>query len=727
MLISQRPREVAVVTKFSAARSRYAAAEGIPSVPVFRPDIQGLRAVAVVVVILDHLFGWPIGGFIGVDVFFVISGYLITSLLLREHVKTGRISWVDFYRRRVKRIMPASTVVLLVTVAAASVLYRSSRFESVRTDALWGLFFASNWHSAAIGTDYWQADGPVSPLRHFWSLAVEEQFYILWPVLLILVLGVVGRQLRVRGRSPQALLVVTMSAVAVTSFVWALSETSDNPTVAYFSTFSRAWELAVGALIAATTSQFEKIPAAARPFVSYCGLAGIAASLFVIDSTSAFPAPWAALPVVSAAAVIGAGVGGKPRYLMPLTNGVTVFVGKISYSLYLWHFPVVVLLGSLLEVGSVEYFSWCVSAMLALSIASFYLVEDPVRRSSWLESRTRGQRASTARNRSHNWPRITAVVVSASALTLAGLSVTVDRGRVISGSLISPPGPASTSDQASANDLRGTLTGEIVAALGASDWPDLTPGIDGIENTGRPAEDVACGDVDPVTLSSCSYGDPTASKLAVIAGDSVGETWIPMVRALLEPRGYRIQGLTKAGCPFVEANTISTNAQVTVDCPEHRRQTVDAIQRLQPDLLFIVNTYSLKLEDAPADDVAATLFAKGMRSIVDQLAGGAKSTIVLSPVPVGKPFSDCATTLSGPADCVSPVSDVWKMFNTASKTYLNGMDKVRYVDTLSWFCASNQCPSFVGHIPVRRDHVHIVPQYAVKLAPLLGEAIGLTA
>lgn len=282
--------------------------------PTYRADIQGLRAVAVVVVILDHLFGWPAGGFIGVDVFFLISGFLITGLMLREHQKTGRISWVGFYKRRVRRIVPAATVCLVVVVAASYLIYLTSRFDSIKDDAVWSFFFMSNWHFAAIGTDYLGADGPVSPLQHFWSLAVEEQFYIVWPVILILVLGVLGRPLRVRGRSANKALVVVVGLVVVASFVWAVWDTETAPTWAYFSTFTRGWELAVGALLAVAATRLARIPASIRPAMSMGGLALIVASLFAIKTTTAFPGPWAALPVTGAALVLAAGVGEQPRY-----------------------------------------------------------------------------------------------------------------------------------------------------------------------------------------------------------------------------------------------------------------------------------------------------------------------------------------------------------------------------------------------------------------------------
>jgi peptidoglycan/LPS O-acetylase OafA/YrhL len=240
-------------------------AEKALPVNTFRPDIQGLRALAVIVVILDHLFGWPSGGFVGVDVFFVISGFLITGLMLSEHQRTGQISWANFYRRRVRRIMPAAVVCLTLTVAASFLIYRTARFDSIRSDAIWSLFFGANWHYAEVGTDYLGSTGPVSPLQHFWSLSVEEQFYIIWPVVLIGMLGVVGRPLRTRGRSANRALAAAMAAGVVGSFAWAVVDTATSPTWAYFSTFTRGWELAVGAMLAVSAPTIARLSTAGAP------------------------------------------------------------------------------------------------------------------------------------------------------------------------------------------------------------------------------------------------------------------------------------------------------------------------------------------------------------------------------------------------------------------------------------------------------------------------------
>lgn len=206
---------------------------------VIRADIQGLRAVAVIAVIVNHVIAWPSGGFAGVDVFFVISGFLITGLLLRDHEQHGKISLAGFYARRVRRIVPAALTVIVVTAAVGYFLFNRARSMSTIWDGVYSLLFVANWRFTALGTDCFHATDPASPLQHYWSLSVEEQFYLVWPWLVIIVLAVAVKLLRSPHRARVALGIVMAALVAV-SFLYAVQQTASSPAAAYFSTFSRA-------------------------------------------------------------------------------------------------------------------------------------------------------------------------------------------------------------------------------------------------------------------------------------------------------------------------------------------------------------------------------------------------------------------------------------------------------------------------------------------------------
>lgn len=353
-----------------------------------RRDIQGLRALAVLAVVGAHALGWPAGGFVGVDIFFVISGFLITGMLLSELRTRGRVSLGGFFARRARRILPAALVTLAAVVAAAFVLFNSVRADQTLWDAVSAALLVSNWRFAAQGTDYFHATDAISPLQNFWSLSVEEQFYLVWPVLLVLLALIAPVAARRRGVM-RVVAAVAAGAVVAASFAWALTQTETQPTLAYFSTLTRAWELAAGALLAAAVPVLARIPRAVGIALGWVGLAGAVYSVLTIEPAAAgFPAPAAALPVIATCLVLAGGVAGDPRqrHLFPLSNRVSVFVGDMSYSLYLWHFPVIVFAATLLPAS--EELVWVVLAAVAvLSLASYFIVEQPLRYAPWLGGR----------------------------------------------------------------------------------------------------------------------------------------------------------------------------------------------------------------------------------------------------------------------------------------------------------------------------------------------------
>jgi len=225
----------------------------------FRPDVEGLRAVAVLLVVLFHA-GIPglKGGFVGVDVFFVISGFVITGVLLRERASSGRTSILAFYGRRCRRIIPAATLVILVTIAASYLVLGNLAGDRSAVDGRWAAVFLVNFHFASEGTNYLAAQLPPSPLQNFWSLSVEEQFYIVYPTLFI-AFAAVRTRISFRTR-----LAIGLIVVIVGSFTLSVIQTSSNATVSYFSPFTRAWELALGGLIAVSTNRLLRL----RPHVA---------------------------------------------------------------------------------------------------------------------------------------------------------------------------------------------------------------------------------------------------------------------------------------------------------------------------------------------------------------------------------------------------------------------------------------------------------------------------
>ena len=264
-------------------------------------------------------------------------------------------------------------------------LFVDGHFWNTVTDGVWALFFGANVNVARQGTDYFQTDAAPSPFQHLWSLAVEEQFYLLWPVLVLAVFGLtVGR----RGRT--AILALAILAVTAASFAWSLYATSTSPETAYFSTFTRAWELGVGALVAVTAASLHRLPAWLQAVLAWTGLAGVVASALLITAGTPFPGSAAALPVLSTALLVAFGAApGGPGVRWALGSAPARFLGRISYSLYLWHWPVVVVLAAVLDPGSVAYYAVVLALSLTLATISYSVVEQPVLHSGWLLPRAR--------------------------------------------------------------------------------------------------------------------------------------------------------------------------------------------------------------------------------------------------------------------------------------------------------------------------------------------------
>lgn len=364
-----------------------ASADGRRPGHTFRRDVEGLRALAVGLVVLFHAHVPGLnGGYVGVDIFFVISGFLITGQLLSEAARTGRISLLDFYARRARRILPAATVVLLVTVVAGYIWLGFIRASQVAQDAFWSAIFMANLHFATMQTDYLQSAAPPSPMQHYWSLSVEEQFYLAWPAGLLVVLLLLGRR-RERLRTATA---AVLAVVIAASFAWSAIQTPYDGTWAYFSPLTRSWELAVGAIIAAGSPALRRIPAPLATAMSWLGVAAMAGAAFLYDSHTSFPGTAVALPVLGAAAVIAAETAApKGGAGLLLARRPLQIIGRMSYSLYLWHWPILIIAAQYAgeEPSLVENLGW-VALALGLAYATMVCIEDPVRRARFLLSST---------------------------------------------------------------------------------------------------------------------------------------------------------------------------------------------------------------------------------------------------------------------------------------------------------------------------------------------------
>jgi peptidoglycan/LPS O-acetylase OafA/YrhL len=691
-----------------------------------RLDIQGLRMVAVLTVFAFHLCGWPRGGFIGVDVFFVISGFLITGNLLRMAETRGNVSFTRFYWNRVRRIIPAATVVLVLTYVVSLFVFMPFRANQVGVDAFFAFIFMSNWWFGTQDTDYFAAGDAVSPIQHFWSLSIEEQFYFVWPALVFLIGLVIARKAWTHGRRMR-LAAAAMICVVTVSLGWALYETATSPTWAYFNTFSRVWELGVGALLATAVGVLGRIPAAIKPLLSWAGLGLIAASLLLISESSVgFPAPWALLPVTGAGLVIAAGVGGEPAQGF-LRNSASVYVGNISYSLYLVHWPVIVLLGALIASGPVYYVA-AVALTFGLAIASYHFVENPLRYSDWRKAGLVMHEIRRGRfhpQQSSRYATVAVLVLLAVALTAYALRPTVHSVETAVATVAAPAQGAAPSE-AQPGPLAAALQQQIAAALPATQWPHLEPSMEsGIKET-YPPEINRCAGTAPPSDEDCSWGSPSAPTRIVVVGDSVAMHYANSLRQLALSSGGQIQVHVEAmgGCPFTEDQVFTSDPELVDACPARKQHAVDFINSKKPTVLVISNQYVPYHRTGDGPGMTADEWFDSVRQMVDKVRGSVANVVWLSAPPMEKNIKDCYGNRSSvPADCISHVTDRWLSMAKTEQRLAKSLGGV-WVDSRPWFCSEDGlCPSFVGSTPTKHDAVHMTRAYEEKIYPVIDESL----
>ncbi len=511
-----------------------------PSHSGFRSDIEGLRALSVLLVALAHA-GVPFltGGFVGVDVFFVISGFLITGLLVRESDTTGKLSIRNFYARRARRILPMAALVLVSVCVASLFLMPQVDRHGVGTDVTGAALFVSNWVFAIQANDYFVADITSSPVLHFWSLSVEEQFYLIWPVLILVLASVAKR--RGLGASAKRLLIGVGLAVPVTaSLAWSLLGGSQG-ILDYYGLQTRLWELGVGGLAAVVMVGRSQgwlegrgpIPLWVRSAVAYAGIALIMYGAFTFTSQTPFPGANALYPVVGALLVICAGgyhrVGAGVLSARPMQ-----YVGARSYNWYLWHWPFLVFAGIIVTGGvvtearagvGVAQTAWAAAMALALSflvtVVTFNLVETPARNMAFFKARP-------------GW-----------ALAVAGalIAITVGAAQLIAGPAPEPIGNSTVS-------LPADGVTAIVPGYDNLVWPPVRA-IDQVTRKDSmyfPDEKCYGRSKNVVVLGpNCIYGDPNGSKRIALIGDSHANMFLPAFDALGKAHGIQVSYWAHAG------------------------------------------------------------------------------------------------------------------------------------------------------------------------------------
>lgn len=673
----------------------------------FRPDVEGLRAVAVLLVVLYHA-NMPglSGGYVGVDVFFVISGYVITGLLLRERTSTGLTSLLAFYGRRVRRILPAATLVTVTTVIVTYAVLGVVYGNPTAVAAQWTAVFLANFHFAATGTDYLTATLPPSPLQNFWSLAVEEQFYLVYPAVFLLAASL---RLTVSLRTRLAALLVPIIAF---SLLVSVVQTPSSPSSAFFSPVTRAWELALGALVAVATPALLRLPRATAAALTWAGAAAIGFSAVAYTSATSYPGSAVVVPVLGTALVIA---GGTPVPRLGVESALAwapiQWLGRLSYSLYLWHWPILIIAAESAGRSGLPFHraaGW-LALTLVVAYATYRLVENPARharvlaRSRWL---TLG---------------IGAVLVTVSlAVATVGLAMHRSPVRVGTGAATTAVVPLPP----------GQVTALVAAAPDINTLPaDLTPTLTGVSSDwGGPPAPCWPGYAE-ASVPACVYGDPKGTRTLVLYGDSHGAMWFDVVDLIAAISHWRLVILTKGDCPVVDLPFRSPPGApgpggAFTACAGWHSFAVQRIRDVHPDLVMITQFPEDSPENRP---YSAARWETATTAAIRQLPVPGDRVIVLGNIP-SDPHGGPACLSRHPTDvqaCSGPAVGFFDAYFAAERRAAASTG-ARYINTVPWFC-SIICTDVVGRYQPYWDQYHLTATYAFVLGRVLAESIDLSS
>ncbi|HVY78786.1 MAG TPA: acyltransferase family protein [Solirubrobacterales bacterium] len=655
----------------------------------FRPDVEGLRAIAIAAVLLCHA-GLPVaaGGYVGVDVFFVISGFLITRLLLGELEATGSVSLREFYARRVRRLLPSLVVLLAVVAVLTFVLLTPLRGTEVSADIVSSAFYVVNWHFSAQAVDYFAQGGEPSPVQHLWSLAVEEQFYLVWPALLLLVTWVWRR----RGRRVAPLLWAIVAVVGLASLAFGLQLTQAEPSAAYFSTLGRAWELALGAALAALGPI--RLPAALRAGLAWAGLSAIVAAILLFDAATPFPGLAALAPTLGAAAIILAGTAATapgPSRLLVLRP--VRYVGRVSYSWSLWHWPAVIF-------ATVLWGPLGILAGLAVTLASLlpavlnhHLVERPIQHSQTLSL----------------WPG-RSLALGAGCTAAAALA----------GFLLLSAQP----------QLRTAPLSEVEGARALPSQPFPQERVEAVrpnplqarDDRSRMYEDGCLVGVGGTRSHPCIYGDSSSTKTVFLFGDSHAMQYFPAVEELARKHGWRLVALAKAECTPAAVRIRDHAGRVYGECEAWREATLRRIESAPRSSLVLVSSASdyapLDAKDEPlAGPERALALRTGYEQTLRQLhEAGMRTAVIKDPPPAAEDVPSCVSAQPQDLDACAfrrPRGEDYEVDAQAA----HEAPGAKLVDVTAEICPHDLCRAVIGNALVYRDRNHLSATFALTLAP----------
>jgi peptidoglycan/LPS O-acetylase OafA/YrhL len=686
----------------------------------YRPDVEGLRAVAVTLVVLFGV-GVPrlAGGFVGVDVFFVVSGYLVTWQLLGRARATGRTSLLAFYARRAQRVLPMVAFVTVTTLLATWWVTSALEARNLTGDALWVGLFALNVHLAAAGVSSSTGANP-SALQHLWALAIGAQFTLVWPVV-ITVASLVWRRRRTatsgtrRGAAavePSRLsLSLVVGLVAAVSFGYGVYQTHVAQSQAYYLTASRVWELAVGALVAVHAGSLARLGSVLRELLIVLGLGLVIGAAFLFGESTAFPGLAALAPVLGTAVVLAAGVGSSTRIErwvlgQPPLQG----LGKVSLGFYLWHWPLLVLAPAYFNTEQLSVGQRIEVVLSALWIATitYFGIENPIRVRDAL--------------RRVPWKALVAglACLAISAATSFAMSAII-------------PDPRGSGRPAQALTDLARLPDAVTAGNNLKSLPsNVTPTVVAARRD-RPVPTTGDGRSCMVDLlgtglsddprASCAYGKIDGTPTVVLTGDAHAYQWLPAMEAIALDKGWRLLNLTKADCPLYDVQLVDDLLKRDYkECYSWRNAVLQRLKQEHPALI-VTSAFTGPVN---RDPTYTTRWITGMKSTIKKLKASAAKVVVVedTPDPVRDIPACLARHLDNASRCSVPrrtaLSDPGRRTAGASAAAAGG---AVLIDPVPWFCSASACPAVIGDNIVYRDDATLTATYARTLKPLIASAL----
>jgi peptidoglycan/LPS O-acetylase OafA/YrhL len=630
----------------------------------FRPDIEGLRAIAVSLVVFRHA-GLPFlqGGFIGVDVFFVLSGYLITALLTKELNSSGRVNLSRFYARRIRRLLPASSLVVVFVCLIQSITASPIAQFAVLKAALATMVYSSNIYFAHIQLYYFAQSYATNPLLHTWSLGVEEQFYFIWPIFLLLLWRLVAK-FRIR--------ILVLLAITFVSFTSCILLTALNPVTAFFESPARAWEFSLGGLLSLVPLPWLTAHETLCKWFGIAGLIILILSSALIKDSSSFPGYIAAIPVLATVAILQAGAG-APGSLVPrlLNLRLLQYLGGISYSLYLWHWPVLVMAREIYPTNSPAVRAAGVILTFLLAAMTHVTVENPVRFNSFLVSS------------------------SSLSLRMAGLSSVI-----CIGGLGIWWAALNQSTQFRKFDKVRKDVPSLYGMGCRADWSDATPRV-------------------------CSFGEISKPESTVVLfGDSHAAQWFPALKDIAESRHWKLVTIIKSACSPMNIGSSSMDTTRAIKaCDQWRKLAITAIQAMHPDIVIMSSSSRYSRHDSP-ELIDASVWEKGSRDTLIAIARQGTAVRLIRDTPhANYDVTSCLAQLAwnGRASCPPLIrasalsSDIYHAEVRAAANITN----VRIIDMSDVICGRDSCEMEEGDLLVYQDGDHLTSSYVQSLANVL--------